>query len=132
MTHKTLADVSSLVRSAPRPVFSVPLNGERLLLELYSDQGIVRFRLGQEVGGGITLPALLKGLIGTLLGSASKAKEGLLGSILGMLVGGAVGQASAPVEKVLALQFDPLTGQLRLYDGSLVRWAKRAIQPAAS
>lgn len=109
----------------------------RLGMQLFADQGIARFRLVNDAavrgnGDQAFVGALLGGLVGTALSSASKAKEGLLGGlIVGMLVGGFVGAAAQPVERVLALKFEPNAGDWQVYDGPLLRWAKRTLHPLA-
>jgi len=106
----------------------------RLLLRLFPDQGIARFRLADQAVRANSDPAVAGAALGALVGaavsSASKTKEGLLGGlIVGMLVGGLVGAAD-PIERVLALRFDPATGAWQVYDGPLLRWAKRTLYPA--
>lgn len=108
----------------------------RLFMRLYPDQGIARFRLADEGtrsnGSQAAASAALGALVGMAVSSASKTKEGLLGGlIVGMLVGGLVGTRE-PVERVLALRFDPPTGVWQVYDGPLLRWAKRTLQPATT
>lgn len=103
-------------------------------MQVYPERGIARFQrqppssttaTGTTLGG-----AAIGALVGTAMGAATDTKEGLLGGLLlGMLVGGAVGAAAAPVERVLALQFDASTSERRLYGGPLLRWAKDAIRP---
>lgn len=132
-----LASSASLVEQGPHPKLSLLFEGEPLVAQLFPDQGIARFWLGQQGNGdriaaGAAAGAAIGGLLGTAMSSATKTKEGLLGGlILGMLVGGVAGAASQPVERVLALQFDPAVANWRLYDGPLLRWAKRTLHPAA-
>jgi hypothetical protein len=124
--------------SGPRPILQIQANGTWLRVEIFSDQGIARFRLlgiapnplhGEAVNAG----AALGGILGGALGAATSKKEGLLGGlVLGMLVGGFIGAATAPVERALAIQFDPGSASWKLYDGPLLNWAKRALLPAAS
>jgi hypothetical protein len=107
----------------------------RVLMRLFPDQGIARFRLAAQGArpnnDPVAAGAALGALVGAAVSSASKTKEGLLGGlIVGMLVGGLVGAAD-PVERVLALRFDPATGAWKVYDGPLLRWAKRTLQPVA-
>ncbi len=127
-----------LVASAPRPIIQTWVDGEWLSIELFSEQGIARFRLmaaapktsqGEAINAGVALG----GALGAAVGAASAKKEGLLGGmVLGMLVGGLIGAAAAPVERALALQFDPNSSAWRLYDGPLLSWAKRTLIPAAT
>lgn len=132
---RTLSDVATLVQGGTQPMVAVPIQGGPLLVQLFPEQGVARFRLGQgQAGNGnhALTGATIGGAVGAALSSASNAKEGLLGGlILGMLVGGLAGAAAGPVERVLALQFDPAVANWRLYDGPLLRWAKRTLQPAA-
>lgn len=105
-------------------------------LRFFADRGIVRASLGpaaQNAGRDrVAAGAALGGLLGTAIGSASRSKEGLLGNlILGILVGAVIGAAAGPLERVVAMQFDPASGNWRLYDGPLRRWAKRTLRPAA-
>jgi drug/metabolite transporter (DMT)-like permease len=112
------------------------VEGRRLSIELFSDQGVARFRLlgqgppspgSQTIGFGVALG----GALGAAIGSASAKKEGLLGGVvLGMLIGGLLGAVAAPVDRALALRFDPATSTWRLYDGPLLSWAKRTLIPA--
>lgn len=131
-----------LAQDSPVPIFVVDFGDVgHMKIELYSAQGIVRFSLlgaptaGQ--GDSVAAGAVLGGLLGGAIGAASKKKEGLLGGlVLGMLVGAALGTAAPPanpsVERVRALQFDPTTSQWHLYDGPLLRWAKKVLQPNAA
>lgn len=133
---QTLDGFASVVEAGPNPRFLVPAAGEPLSVQLFPEQGIARFKLGSSAppqpGDRATAGAAVGGLLGAALAAARNTKEGLLGGlILGMLVGGLTGAAAQPVERVLALQFDPDTLQWRLYDGPLLRWAKRTLQPAA-
>ena len=123
-----------VVQSSPRPLLETWVEGDRLTIEVFSDQGIARFRLvgpgsapnsGETIGAG----AALGGALGAALGAASEKKEGLLGGmVLGILVGGLIGAAAAP-DRALALQFDPALASWRVYDGPLLTWAKRALIP---
>lgn len=125
---------ATVVQREPHLVLAVPMNGDSLLIELYPPQGIARCRLGaiQEQGVEARAAMILGGTMGALLGAASATKEGLLGGlVLGMLVGGLVGGMQPPVDRVLAMQFDPANESWRLYDGPLLRWAKRTMQPTA-
>lgn len=127
----------SMLRAEPHPLFAVPVGTTTLLVELFPADGVVRFKLPPQPieaqGDRTAASALLGGLLGTAVGAATNKKEGLLGGlILGMLVGGAFGAASRPVERVLALQFDPVTASWRLYNGALLRWAKHTLQPTAA
>jgi hypothetical protein len=122
---------------APRPIVETWIGDRRLSIEIFSDQGVARFRLlgmsskppsGEFVGIG----AAFGGALGAAVGAASETKEGLLGGlVLGMLVGGALGAAATPtpVERALALRFDPTSSTWSLYDGPLLTWAKRALIP---
>lgn len=123
-----------LVEDGPHPRFAVTVGARPVFIRLYPENGIARLSLrplptggnGEGAAGGAAVGALL----GAALGAAAKTKEGLLGGLfLGMLVGGALGAAPAAPERVLALQFDPMMGGWRLYDGPLLRWAKRTLQP---
>jgi hypothetical protein len=115
-----------------------PVSSVGLVMQAFPAQEIVRFRLAEEAGpankpdatGGV----VLGGLLGTMLGAASDKKEGLLGGlVLGMLVGGTLGADSSPeIERVVALRFDPVSSSWRVYDGPLLRWAKRALEPRAA
>lgn len=108
----------------------------RLVMMLFPEQGIARFRLGEPGTprgnkDQVAPSAALGALVGAAVSSASKAKEDLLGGlIVGMLVGGLLGAASQPIERVLALRFDPTSGEWQVYDGPLLRWAKRTLHPA--
>lgn len=117
--------------------FVVEAGGQRPIdVQVFPGQGLARFRLAgstvrktSAAAGG----AALGGLVGTAVGAAQDTKEGLLGGLLlGMLVGGAVGAATSKSkpERVLALQFDPISSRWHLYDGPLLRWAKRALHPS--
>ncbi len=133
---RTLGDVAALVQRGPHPQLAVQFAGEPLFVQLFPEQGIARFWLGQVgqqgTGERIATDAALGTILGTAMTAASRTKEGLLGGlILGMLVGGPASVVPQPVERVLALQFDPATAGWRLYDGPLLRWAKRTLQPAA-
>ena len=114
---------------------TIPTSAGRILMQLFPEQGIARFHLAEQAAprgnDQVAAGAALGALIGTAVSAASKAKEGLLGGlIVGMLVGGLVGAAAQPVERVLALRFDSATGQWQVYDGPLLRWAKRTLHPA--
>jgi hypothetical protein len=133
MRTGAFADIAQLVEPGTDPVFAMRVGVAQLRAQLFPAQGIVRFCLASQaakatdrLAGG----AAIGGLIGSALTAASKAKENLLGGlILGMLVGGVVGAATEPLERVVAMQFERTTGQWRLYDGPLLRWAKRTLQP---
>jgi hypothetical protein len=72
-------------------------------------------------------------VVESAVSAAAKVKEGLLGGlVVGMLVGDATGAEAQPIERVLALEFDPEVGDWQVYDGPLLRWAKRTLQPAAA
>ena len=106
----------------------------RIFMRIFPDQGIARFRLADQHPRSNNDPlvagAALGALVGAAVSSASTTKEGLLGGlIVGMLVGGIVA-AQEPVERVLALRFDQPTGSWQVYDGPLLRWAKRTLYPA--
>jgi hypothetical protein len=128
-----------VVRQVPRLVVVMPAGAQLVAMELYKKQGIARFWLATATGQGSVAPAAgggaaLGALLGAAIGSASSKKEGLLGGlILGMLAGGLVGAAVAPSapERVLAMRFEPSTQEWVLYDGPLLRWAKKAIAPAS-
>lgn len=114
---------------------TISTNAGRIVMQLFPDQGIARFCLAdQAVPQGkapVAAGAALGALIGSAVLAASKAKEGLLGGlIVGMLVGGLMGASAQPVERVLALRFDPAMGHWQVYDGPLLRWAKRTLHPA--
>lgn len=135
-----LATSATLVEQGPHPKVGLLFEGEPLVAQLFPEQGIARFWLGQagqqgngdRIAAGAAAGAAIGGLLGTAVSSATKTKEGLLGGlILGMLVGGVAGAAAQPVERVLAMQFDPAVANWRLYDGPLLRWAKRTLHPAA-
>jgi len=123
-----------LVQGGPAPRFIVGAGPDRVAVQVFPDHGVARCRLD---GGGQQPPsdpavagAVLGGLIGTALATANDKKEGLLGGlVLGMLVGSMAGAAARPPERVLAMEFDPSTADWRLYDGPLLRWAKRTLQP---
>ena len=138
-------DVDELRNGAWNPVgaaqagpagVAIETGSGRVLMQLFPEQGIARFRLAEEDAARgadehIAMGAIIGGLVGTAVSSASKAKEGLVGGlIVGMLVGGFMGAAAQPVERVLALKFEPGSGDWQVYDGPLLRWAKRALQPA--
>ena len=132
--NATLSDVGAVVQPGTHPRLIVTFDADTLVVDLFPEQGIVRCRLGsgEQRTGAIASAVAIGGAVGAALAAAAKAKEGLLGGlVLGMLVGGLVGAAAQPVERVLALQFDPSTADWRLYDGPLLRWAKRTLQPAA-
>lgn len=133
--NATLSDVGALVQPGAHPRLIVSFETDTLVVELFPEQGIVRCQLGsggEQRTGAIASAVAIGGVVGTALAAAAKAKEGLLGGlVLGMLVGGLIGASAQPVERVLALQFDPSTADWRLYDGPLLRWAKRTLQPAA-
>ena len=128
-----------VMNSGPEPTVEAWVDGQRLSIQIFSDQGIARFRLldaaptppPEETMG---LAAALGGVLGAAVGAASNKKEGLLGGlVLGVLVGGLLGAASqrVPAERALALQFDPVTSSWMLYDGPLLVWAKRTLIPAS-
>src|SRR6266849_1487292 len=120
-----------LIAEAPRPVVEAWIGGERLSIELFGDQGIARFRLlagapQAPAADTVAIGAALGGALGAALGAATDKKEGLLGGLaLGLLIGGLLGAAAAPVDRTLALQFDPVSSSWRLYDGPLRAWAKK-------
>jgi hypothetical protein len=134
---RALTGIATVVQSSPRLVVAVPLREGALVATLFPEQGIARFQLAgpapaSPVNERVAAAATLRGLLGSALGAASKSKEGLLGGlILGMLVGGVAGAAAGAPERVLAMQFEPASGQWRLYDGPLLGWAKRTLHPAA-
>ena len=125
-----------VVQPGVAPLLRASVDGSPLFVRLFPHQGIARFSLSLppgQPGGDAAAGAFLGGLVGTAVGAASKSKEGLLGGlVLGMLVGGIAGAAAAPapLERVLALQFDPHGARWQLYDGPLLRWAKQTLQPA--
>lgn len=138
--NRTIGDVAALVQAGAHPQLAVQFAAEPFFVQLFPEQGIARFRLdqagpranGERIAAGAAIGGLLGTVVTAALSAASDKKEGLLGGlVLGMLVGGALGVAAQPVERVLALQFDPATLGWRLYDGPLLRWAKRTLQPAA-
>ena len=123
---------------AALPTLETWAEGHRLTIELFEDQGIARMRLmeGGKPSSSLEntgIGAALGGAIGAALGAASAKKEGLLGGLaLGILVGGLLGSEATPVERALALQFDPNESAWKLYDGPLLTWAKRTLLPSAS
>lgn len=128
-------DPRQAAQAGPAEV-AIETGSGRVLMQLFPEQGIARFRLVDEgtargIDEHMAVGAVIGGLVGTAVSSASKAKEGLLGGlIVGMLVGGFVGATAQPVERVLALKFEPGSGDWQVYDGPLLRWAKRALHPA--
>lgn len=132
LRQKTLADCATVLQREPQPMVSVPVDDDLLVIELYPSQGIARCRLDDSYAAPTHAVdgAILGSILGSLLGAATSIKEGLLGGlVLGMLVGGVIG-ATQPVERVLAMQFEPEKKSWRLYDGPLLRWAKRTMEPA--
>jgi len=129
---RTIGEVTRLVRMQPHPLFESRLGGKTFTVELLEEQGIARFRLGANgvAVDPVVNSAALGGIIGAALTAAYGKKEGLLGGlVLGMLVGGLAGAAA---DRALALQFDPSTGEWRLYSGPLLRWAKRTLIPTTA
>jgi hypothetical protein len=129
------ASSAMLVEEGPHPKAVLQLGPEPLVAQLFPEQGIARFWLGhagqQARCDRGAAGAAIVALLGTAMTSATKTKEGLLGGlILGMLVGGVAGAAAHPLERALALEFDPAMASFRLYDGPLLRWAKRNLHPA--
>lgn len=120
-----------------RPTFNLIVDGRPLQMEVFGEQGVVRFRLSgpgeRPPGSGDRVGALaaLGGAVGAAIGVATDKKEGLLGGLVfGLLVGGFIGAAAPPVERALAFRFDPTTAQWEVYDGPLLTWAKRTLAPA--
>ena len=115
--------------------FLVQTGRRKIDVQVFPDQGVARFRLAGPAAAttsGAADGAALRAVVGTAIGAAQNTKEGLLGGLLlGMLVGGALGAAkgSSEPERVLALQFEPTSSQWHLYDGPLLRCAKRTLQP---
>jgi hypothetical protein len=69
--------------------------------------------------------------LGGAIAAASKQRgEGVLGgALLGLLVGGVLGSATAPVRKVFAMELDPVSRTWVAYDGTLLRWMKDRLLP---
>jgi hypothetical protein len=119
------------------PAVDTWIGEQPLRIEIFRVEGVARFRLLEDTppprsGETVGLAAAFGGVLGAAVGAASEKKENLLGGlVLGLLIGGLLGAVASqpPVERALAMRFDPASSTWRLYDGPLLTWAKSTLGP---
>ena len=122
----TVAGSYFVVEETPRLKLAFDVDGQWLIAEVFKDTGVVRFSLSDDEPSGVRT-LLATGALGAAIGKAADKKEGLLGGLLlGLLVGAVINEKTHP-HRVLTLRLDPESGQWDVYDGPLIRWAKRTL-----
>lgn len=119
------AELFQLIETRPRPRFLAAAGRRRLLVEFH-DHGVARFRLTTKKTSARKAP-IAAGILGAALGAATKEKNGFLG---GLILGLLVGRLLDTPDRAMALRFDELTQEWRLYDGPLLDWAKKRLAAA--
>lgn len=121
-----------------QPIALLTVRGRLLRVEVHQAHGVLRCSLDDREPAshaGLVGGAAFGAALGIALGAASESKDGVLGGlVLGMLAGAMVGAAAdgQARNKILTLRYDERGDQWRVYSGTLLPWAKGALDPGAS